>query len=268
MTTYGVDALQEDVAQDVKRHVATGLDAAIGHPVAGVGEPQILLLHDELLAADREAHDGELVGGGVGREDVALLGGVVFAARDRVVDRFAGVVVDEGEGRSRVGDGLVAGPGDCLTGDDGGGAVEHPEALRVVDGRVVWGLAAEGGLVDVAEGVEGFAFVGVVGVFDGAEVGGEELRSLGDVVLGDHVLDGRLHRLGRHGVDGSKGEAEESVARVLLELGGKRLGQLDGLALDDEATHVDDVCSHSTRGRGPITVGYLPRGAGAIFKRA
>ena len=35
---YGVDALEEDVAQDVKGHASAGLDASVGHAVACVGE--------------------------------------------------------------------------------------------------------------------------------------------------------------------------------------------------------------------------------------
>ena len=66
--------------------------------------------------------------------------------------------------------------------------------------------------------------------------------------MGDHVLDGCLHRSGGDGVDGSEGKTEEPVAAVLLELGGKGLGQLDGLVLNDETTDVDDVCSYRAGG--------------------
>ena len=200
-------------------------------------------MQGELPPANREAHDWELGDWGVCWVDVSLLGGIVFAAGDRLVYGFAGGVVDEGEGGAGIGDGFVAGTGDGLAGYNGGGAVEHPEALGTVHGRVVWGLAAQGFLVDVAEGVEGFTFVGVIGIFDGAEVGGEELGGLWDVVLGDHVLDGGLNAVRGDGVDGSEGETEESVASVLLELGGEGFGQLDGLVLDDDAANVDDVCS-------------------------
>ena len=200
-------------------------------------------MHRELLPADGEAHDGEFVDGGVGGEEVSLLGGIVFAAGDGVVDGFAGAVVDEGEGRAGVGDGLVAGPLDGLAGDDGGGAVEHPEALGFVDGGVVGRFAAEGLLINVAEGVEVLALVRVVDDLDGAEVGGEEFRGLWDVVLGDHVLDRGLDTARLDGVDGAKGEAEESVAAILLELGGKGFGQLDGLVFNDYAADVDDVRS-------------------------
>lgn len=266
--TYSVDALQKRVAQDVKRHVPAGLDAAIRHAVARVREAQVFLLQSELLAADGEAHDGELVDRGVGRVEVTLLGVVVFAARDGVVDGLAEVVVDEGERRARVRNGLVAGAGDVLASDDGRGALEHPEPLRVVHGRVVWSLAAQGRPVDVSEGVEGGALVRVVGVLDGAEVGGEELRGLGDVVLGDHVLDWGLDAGGGDGVDGTEGEAEEPVARVLLELSGEGFGQLDGLVFDDDAADVDDVCSNGARGRGTISVGDLPGRARGVFERA
>ena len=221
-----------------------------------------------MLPADGEAHDGELVHGGVGREDVALLRGIVLAAGDGAVDGLAGRVVDEGEGGARVGDGGVAGPGDRLAGHDGRGAVEHPEALRLVHGGVVGGLAAEGFLVDVAKGVEGFALVRVLGVLDGAELDGEELRGLVDVVLQDHVLDGGLHLSGCNGVDVTKGEAEEPVAAVLLELGGEGPGQFDGLVLDDETAHVDDVGAHGARGGGTVPVGNTPGRTAGVFERA
>lgn len=223
-TTHSVDTLQEDIAQDIKGHGSARLDTSVCHAVACVCESQILFLQGELVPTDCEAHDGELVDGGVGGVGVPLLRGVVFTAWDGGVDGFAGGVVDEGEGRSGVGDGGVVGTFDRLAGYDCGGAGEHPEALGVVDGGVVGGLAAEGVLVDVAEGVEGFAFVWITCVFDGAEVGGEELGCFGDVVLGDHVLDGSLDWGRGDCVDGSPGQAAESVTGVLLELGRECFG--------------------------------------------
>ena len=71
--TYGVDALQPGIAQDVKGQVSTGLDASVRHAVAGIGEAQVFFLHGELLSADGEAHDGEFVDGCVGWEEVSLL---------------------------------------------------------------------------------------------------------------------------------------------------------------------------------------------------
>lgn len=211
-----------------------------------------------MLVSDREADDGKLGDGGVGRVDVSLLGGIVFTAWDSLVDGFAGGVVDEGEGCSRISDGGVVGPFDCFAGYDRGGAVEHPEALGIVHGRVVGSLAAKGILINVTKGVEGFAFVWIVRVFDGAEIGSEELGGLWDVVLGDHVLNGSLHWDGSDRVDGSPGEAQESVTAVLLELGREGVGQLDGLVLDDETAHIDDVRSHGARGRGVVSVGDFP----------
>ena len=196
-----------------------------------------------MLSADGEAHDGEFVDGGVGWEEVSLLRRIVFAAWDGVVDGFAGAVVDEGEGCAGVSDGFVAGSLDGLAGYDGGGAVKHPEALGTIDGGVVGGFAAKGLLINVAEGVEGFALVWVVDVFNGAEVGGEKLRGLWDIILGDHVLDRGLDTAGLDGVDGTKGEAKEPVAAILLELGRKGFGQLNGLVFDNNAADVNDVRS-------------------------
>lgn len=218
-TTHGVDALQEHITQDIKGHTATGLDASVGHAIAGVGETQILFLQGELLSTDREAHDGKLVDSGVGRVNVSLLRRVVFAAGNGLVDGCAGSVVNKSEGCSGISDGGVARTLDRLAGYDCRGAVEHPEALRVVHRSVVRGLAAQGVLINVAEGVEGFAFVWIIRVFDGAEVGCEELGSLRDVVLGDHVLNGSLHRGGSDSVDGTPGETQKSVTAILLELG-------------------------------------------------
>ena len=266
--TYGVDALQPGVAQDIKGHVSAGLDASVRHTVAGIREAQIFLLHRELLAADREAHDGEFVDGGVGWEDVSLLRRIVFAARNRGVDGFARAVVDKGEGCAGVGDGFVAGSFDGLAGYDGRGAVEHPEALGFINGGVEGGFAAEGLLIDVAEGVEGFALVWVVDVFDGAEIGGEKLGGLWDIILRDHVLDRGLDRAGLDGVDGTKGETKEPVAAILLELGGKRFGQLDGLVFDNNATNVNDIRSDGARGRGTISVGNLPGRPGGVLEGA
>lgn len=238
--TYGIDALEEDVPQDVKGHVASALDAAVDEAALRGRKAQGLLLDRELLVADRERDRGQLVRRRRVREDVALLRGVVLGARDGGVDGLAGGVVDETERGARVGDGRVARASDAGAVDGGGGAVEHPEALRVVDRGVidlVLGDAGvrEGGRVDEAEGVEGFALVARVGgVAPGAQVRGEELHGLGDVGLRDHVLHGGLHGGGGDGVDAAKGEAEEAVAGVLLELRREGFGKLDALVLDGQ----------------------------------
>ena len=79
--------------------------------------------------------------------------------------------------------------------------------MGVINGGVVGFLAAEGLLVDVAKGVERGAFVRVFGVVNGAEVGGKEFLVLGDVLLGDHVLDWGRYRFRGDGIDGAEGEA-------------------------------------------------------------
>lgn len=140
---------------------------------------------------------------------------VDLGARDRAVDGLAEVVTDKRERGTSVGDGGVARAGDGLVTDLGGGRGEAPEALRAVDGRVGDLLALGCVLVDVAEGVEagGIAGGGRAGAASGrgglcggrhaggAQVGGEELGRLGNVLLGDHVLNKGVHGLGLDGVD-------------------------------------------------------------------
>lgn len=266
--THGVDALQKHITQDIKGHTSTRLNATVGHAISCVSKTEILFLQGELLCTDCEAHDRKLIDSGVGRVDVSLLRRIIFTAWNRLVDSFAGFVVNKSKGCSGISDGSVAGTCDRLAGYDCRGAVEHPKALRIVNGRVVRGLAAKGLLIDIAEGVEGFAFVWIVRIFDGAEIGGEELGSLWDVVLGDHILNGSLHRVGSDSIDGSPGKTEESIATVLLELGRESLGQLDGLVLDDETAHIDDVRSHCARGRRIISVGNFPGRTRGVLERA
>ena len=98
-------------------------------------------------------------------------------------------------------------------------------------------------MINIAEGVEGFALVWVVDVFNRAKIGSKKLRGLRDIILGDHVFDRGLDTAGLDGVDGTKGEAKEPVAGILLELGRKGFGQLDGLVFDNNATDVNDVRS-------------------------
>lgn len=242
--THGVDALQKHITQDVKGHASTGLHASVGHAVAGIGEAQILLLQRELLVPHGKTDDRELVDGGVGRVNVSLLSRIILAPWDRLVDGLASFVVNKSEGGSGISDGGVAGSCNRLARYNCRGTIKHPEALRVVHRRVVRGLAAKGVLVNVAEGIEGFAFVGIVHVFIGAKVGGKELGCLWDVVLRDHVLDGSLHRVGSDSIDGSPGETKEPVAAVLLKLSRESFSQFDGLILNDETAHVDDIRSH------------------------
>lgn len=86
------------------------------------------------------------------------------------IDRFTDCVVDKGEGGTGVGNGCVACALDYFAVYTCAGRLELPEALRVVDRRVVNLLAGSvhNVLVDVAEGVEGLPTVWVVLVAPGA----------------------------------------------------------------------------------------------------
>ena len=217
------------------------MDPAITHPIARIRKRQILLLDRKLLPSHIKRHRRQLVRRRVRREDVTLLVSIILAARNGVVDGLARSIIDEREGGPGIRDGGVAASIDGLAVNDGGGAGEHPEALGVVDGGVVGFLATEGLLVDEAKGVERGAFVGIFGVVDGAEVGGEEFLVFGDVLLGDHVLDGGRYRFGGDGIDGAEGEAEKSVTGSLFELSRESLGKFDGLIFDYKTAEGDVV---------------------------
>lgn len=263
----GIDPLEERVPQDIEAQVAAALDAAVDVARPRLGEAQVLLAHGELLAADGEGDGGQVRGGRVGRVDVALELAVVAGARDGVVDGGAGVVVDEGEGGARVGDGAVARALEGPAVDGGRGRVEHPEALAAVDRRVMDFLARglDGRLVDEAEGVEGLV---VGGVAPRGQLGREQRRRARDVVLRDHVLDGRLDGRRLHRVDAAKGEPQQAVPRALDELGRHAVRQLDGLVLDDQAADGDGVGAHGAGRGGAVAVADLPGRARGGLERA
>ena len=205
-----------------------------------------------MLVSNREADYGELIGSSVGREDITLLSGVVCGARNSIVDLLARSVIHESKCSTRIGDGSVASAVDGLTSNYCGCAGELPEALRVIDGGVGGGLASEGSLVDITEGVEGVFAVSIISVGHGAEVCGEELRVFADIRLRNHVLDGCLNRFRGHGIDVAPCETEKAVAGTLLELGRKRIGKLDSLVFDDQSADVDIVSADGTGGGGAV----------------
>lgn len=114
-----VDAFEERVSQDVKVLLAPALHAAINHTVPGIRKTEILLHQREQLPADVKLHDGKLVRGHAAREDVALLGGVVLAAGNGIVDGLADLVGDEGKSGAGVSNGGVGGLGDGSAVDGG-----------------------------------------------------------------------------------------------------------------------------------------------------
>ena len=155
------------------------------------------------------------------------------------------VVGEEEEGCARVGDG-----GDAFAhggpGADGVAARgEAPETLRVVDGGVGDGAGVLA-RVDVAKVVAaGLAFL---------QVGGEERGVEARFGVGEEGLC----LVGRDGIDGAKGQAEEAVALVLGELGADGLGQFDGLARDRGAADVDDVRVDVAAGGAAVSVADAP----------
>lgn len=275
----GVDALQEDVAQNVESIIATRLYTAVPVSFGSHGERKVLLLDRKLLVSDRNAEVGELISRDGGREEIALLLLIVFAsektsgnpetlvcdmivehspARDLLVQCFNDLIRHKGKGGTSVGDGLVARLCDLLTRNRGRCGVEHPEALGVIDVGVVNRVGTDQVSVDVTEGVERFGSR----VARRVEGRGEQLSIRRDVTLGYHVgnrgvLRVRFAVLG-DGVDRREGEAEQAVTSARDELVSGFLGQFDGLVGDLDATDVDRVGADIARGRTAVAVGDLP----------
>lgn len=268
--TYGIDTLQEGVSQDVKGHIATALDSTIDISSLGFGETEILLLHDELLAADSKRNNGKVVLCGIGGIDITLGLVVIVRARDSIVNSLAGFIVHQRQRCASVSDRLVSGARDRLSIDRGGSRLKHPEPFAVVDRRVGDLLPGRlhGGIVDEPECIEGLALVGLVGIPPRAQLGREQSRRVRNVILGDHVLDGRLDGLGLDGVDAAKRQPQQSVTGTLGELGRHLLGQLDGLVLDGDAADVHVVGADRTRRRGAVAVRDLPRVTILLFESA
>ena len=94
----------------------------------------------------------------------------------------------------------------------------------------------------------------------------EEIRSeQGRVEEGFGVCEESLLLVGRDGVDGREGEAEEAVGFVLGEFGGDGLGEFDGLAGDGCAAYVDGVAVDVTAGGAAVAVTDGPGFAGEGF---
>ena len=132
-----VDALEEDVAEDVEGHGATRLDTTIDHVVACIGEGQSLLLDVEHVVTHGNRYLGELICGSAGREDVALLSRVVRGTWDGRIDSLAHRVTHKHQGGACVSNGGVAGLGAVCAVDAVRGRIESPEALGVVDWSIL-----------------------------------------------------------------------------------------------------------------------------------
>lgn len=68
------------------------------------------------------------------------------------------------------------------------------------------------------------------------------------------------------GVDGGKGETQESIAGALSELVGEFRGKLDGLVLNREAANGNVIAAAVARGGAAVAVGNLPRLAGQLLE--
>lgn len=179
---------------------------------------------------------------------------IIGAPRNRIVYGLADVIVNECQGGTCISNGGVAGSVDSLASDDGRSRIERPESLGVVDLGIVWFLTSQGVLVDVAERVEWL----VGRVLCIGQIGSEQLRALGDIGLGDHVLDWGLDGARLDSVDGPKSKAEKTVTRTGSKLSRKLLSKLDGLSFDGQTTNVDIVGTDITRCGGAVAVGDLP----------
>lgn len=131
-----------------------------------------------------------------------------------------------------------------------------PESLAIIHWRIVWVRTSglDHILIDEAKGVEGFTFVGFIGITPAAEIGSEKFGILRNVLLGDYVFDWSRNRRGFHSIGAIPGQAKEAITGRLLELGGKGLGQFDGLVLDSQTTNGDIICANVARRSGGVAV--------------
>jgi hypothetical protein len=101
--TYGVDTLQEGIAQNIKGHGTSRLDPAVHHTITRVGERQVLLLNGKLGVADGECDHWKLVGGRAAGEHPTLLILVVRRIRYGVVYCLAGSISYKSKRGTRAG---------------------------------------------------------------------------------------------------------------------------------------------------------------------
>lgn len=268
-STYRIDRLEECVAEDIKSHITTGLDATIPMRIIGRGKDEVFFLDDELLATDIDAEVWQVLGSHRVGDNIALVLAAVGRSLDGLVQGIADLVRDEGQSGTSVGDGKVVAQVDGLAVDGGRLGRELPEALGGVNvgpGDVLT-RGLDEVLVDVAEGVKRLSII-VPGAVEGRR---EELCFLGDVALGDHVGDGsRLWVWSAEGagdgVDLREGQTQEAVSGTLGELGGQGLGELDGLVLYLETADGDQVCADVSRGRAAVAVLDLPGLASGLLE--
>ncbi|RUS17237.1 hypothetical protein BC937DRAFT_90237, partial [Endogone sp. FLAS-F59071] len=216
------NALVEDDVVVLDEHVA---EDGKGN-VARVAEAsnQVFGGDGESTATDRELQIKKLSGiAGDGVGAIAVVGSA------KLVGQVAGDVAGkEEESGSGVNDArevvtliCAIGGGQAVDGDALQQRNPYPEALAIVDGD------------------------------------GDSKDGVGDKLLADEVIDGSLDA--GNGGDGVEAEAQETIDRVALERRGDGLGEIDGLALDLEATEADSVLGEDARGGGAIAILDRPR---------
>jgi len=255
ISTHHIGVLEPNVAEDVEGVLSARLNASVRHAVTSIGEREIFLLDVNQRVTAWERNVGKLISTRVARERVTLLRVVVLGSRNGLVNGFNCRVVNQAERGSGVGNGSVAArASNCLAVDGGSRAVEHPEALTVVNGRVSQSFPVKGILINFAESVERLTLVGIARVTPAAKIRGKKLRTWRDVLLGDHVGDWSRLWLWRDGVDAWPGETKQAISGILLELGRHFRGNLDGLALHRHGSESDIICANGARSTGTVAV--------------
>jgi hypothetical protein len=152
------------------------LDTTVGHAISSISKAEGLLVDGVLVISDGDSDDREVGSSSAGREEPALLAGIVLGSWNSSVDSLDKGVVNQAQGGASVHDGGVVVALNLLAVDVGRCGWDVPEALRIVDWSVVDGLAVGDGRVDEAESVEAL-FTALFG----GQVGCEQLRVLGAV---------------------------------------------------------------------------------------
>ena len=206
-TTYHIAVLEELVTEDIEAEITTALDAAEDGLASRVScrVANVLLVDGVLLASNSYGDSGEVSRGDAGREDPTASLLVLLSTLNLAIHSLTEGIACHDQCSAGVSNGLVTCLVDRLAVDGTRCRVEHPKALTVIDCRIGnlftrWHRR----LVNVTKRVEGRALVRVIFVLDRAKICGEELCSLGNVILGNHLLNWSLDWIWLDCVDAAK----------------------------------------------------------------
>lgn len=87
---------------------------------------------------------------------------------------------------------------------------------------------------------------------------GKQLLSFRNILLSNHVLDGRVNLYWHDGIDCPERETHEAITDALLQLVRQGVGELDGLIFNADAANGDGICPNGARGGGEVAVGDIP----------